>query len=242
MTAMSRVLPFFALMILSVASPCWGGVNVERLRCEYQNDPLGIDVTSPRLSWIVRSDERGERQTAYQVLVASSPELLANDHGDLWDTGRVESDQTIHVEYAGKPLATRMRCSWKVRTWDKNGQVSPWSSPASWTMGLLKAEDWGAKWIACGDSAKAAAITPHNGYHSEFAASADTVKWVAIDLGEDRKIDAVQLDPARPYDYPPDTPGFLFPIRFKIEVAQQADFSDAKPWSIRRQPTWRTRV
>ena len=73
-----------------------------------------------------------------------------------------------------------------------------------------------------------AEITPHNGYHSEFASSADTVKWVAIDLGEDRKIDAVQLDSARPYDYSPDTPGFLFPVRFKIEAAGKADFSDAK--------------
>ena len=94
-------------MLVGVAGSCWAGVNVERLRCEYLNDPLGIDVTEPRLSWIVQSDERGQKQTAYQVLVASTPELLANDQGDLWDSGRVESDQTIHVEYAGKPLVSR---------------------------------------------------------------------------------------------------------------------------------------
>jgi alpha-L-rhamnosidase len=225
---MRRILAISALVTLFVAAgQCWGGVTVDRPRCEYLNDPQGIDVLKPRLSWIVRSDERGEKQTAYQVLVASSPELLTDDKGDLWDSGRVDSDQTIHIEYAGKPLGTRMRCYWKVRAWDKAGQASPWSKPATWTMGLLKPEDWGAKWITTGDLRKVPAVTPHNGYHSDFAASADVVKWVAIDLGKSQKIDAVELDPARPYDYP-DTPGFLFPVRFKIEVAEKADFSDAK--------------
>ena len=230
-TTMSKTSPFFAvaLLIARAAGQCWAGVTADRLRCEYRNDPLGIDVTKPRLSWIVKSDERGEKQTAYQVLAASTPEALADDQGDLWDSGRVDSDQTLHVEYAGKPLAARMRCYWKVRIWDKDGQPSPWSRPATWTMGLLKPSDWGdAKWIALGGPPAGGPITPHNGYHSEFAASADVTKWVAIDLGEDRTIDAVELDPARPYDYSPDTPGFLFPVRFKIEAAGKADFSDAK--------------
>ena len=117
-------------LLICAAGQCWAGVTADRLRCEYQNDPLGIDVTKPRLSWIVKSDERGQKQTAYQVLVASTPETLANDQGDLWDSGRVDSDRTIHVEYAGKPLGRRMRCFWKVRVWDKDGQPSPWSEPA----------------------------------------------------------------------------------------------------------------
>jgi alpha-L-rhamnosidase len=129
------------------------------LRCEYLADPLGIDVTKPRLGWVIeereqRSDVRGQRQTAYQVLVASSEELLAKDHGDLWDTGKVESDQSIQVEYAGKALESRMRCYWKVRVWEGglsgSGLTvhgSDWSKPGMWSMGLLTPEDWQAKWI-----------------------------------------------------------------------------------------------
>ncbi len=215
-------------LFLGLVSSCFAGWNVDRLRCEYQNDPQGIDVTRPRFNWIVLSDERGQKQSAYQLLVASTPETLAKDQGDLWDSGKVVSGQTIHVEYAGKPLTSRMQCFWKVRAWDKNGQPSAWSKPALWTMGLLKKEDWGdAKWIAFHDPAAPAPVLPHNGYHSQIAASADTAKWVAVDLGRECTIDAVQLHPARPFDFA-DTPGFLFPVRFKIETANKADFSDAK--------------
>jgi alpha-L-rhamnosidase len=227
---MNKMSSFCALAIVIYAvGHVWAGATADRLRCEYQNDPLGIDVAKPRLSWIVNSDERGQKQTTYQILAASTLETLAENRGDLWDSGRVDSDRTIHVEYAGKPLAARRRCYWKVRIWDKDGQPSPWSRPAMWTMGLLTKSDWGdAKWIALADAPNAQPHTPHNGYHSEFATSADAVKWVAVDLGNDGTIDAVALVPARPYDYSPDTPGFLFPLRFRIEAALKADFSDAK--------------
>ena len=97
---------------------------------------------------------RGAKQTAYQVLVASSPEHLAADQGDLWDSGKVVSDQSIHVAYAGKPLESRMQCYWKVRAWDKDGQPSAWSQPAQWSMGLLKPDDWQAKWIRVAESTR----------------------------------------------------------------------------------------
>jgi len=125
--------------------------DVANLRCEYRENPLGIDLPKPRLSWIIESTDRGERQTAYQVLVASSEKLLKKDKGDLWDSGKVESDQSVHVKYAGKPLESRMPCYWKVRVWtvDSGFRVrgSGWSKPALWSMGLLKPEDWSAKWI-----------------------------------------------------------------------------------------------
>jgi alpha-L-rhamnosidase len=129
--------------------------TVTDLRCEYLKDPLGIDVTKPRLNWIITSSQRGEKQTAYQVLVASSKALLAADTGDLWDSGKVVSDQSVHVEYAGKPLASRQRCYWKVRVWTSAAvqeslsaeEPTKWSLPALWTMGLLKPEDWPAEWI-----------------------------------------------------------------------------------------------
>ena len=122
-------------------------VRVQQLRCEYLKDPMGIDVLKPRLSWQLVSTLRGQKQAAYQLLVASSRDQLEKNVGDLWDSGKVESDQSIHVEYAGKPLASRLRCFWKVRVWDKENKASQWSKAARWSMGLLKSEDWTAKWI-----------------------------------------------------------------------------------------------
>jgi len=134
------LIPFTAIHAANVANP----------RCEYLKDPLGIDVAKPRLSWVMDGGERGQKQAAYQVLVASTPEQLAKDQGDLWDSGKVDSDQSIQVEYAGKPLASRTPCHWKVRVWDKDGKASKWSKPALWAMGLTKPEDWTAKWIKPG--------------------------------------------------------------------------------------------
>jgi len=121
------------------------------LRCEYLSNPSGIDANPPRLSWKLqplRPKQRGLRQTAYQVLVASTKEALQREQAELWDSGRVSRSQSIHVPYQGKPLCSRMRCWWKVRVWDEHGRVSPWSRPAFWSMGLLKKEDWNdARWI-----------------------------------------------------------------------------------------------
>lgn len=202
-----------------------GTLAVGHLRCEYLSNPQGIDVLQPRLSWVLSSKERGQEQTAYRVLVASSAASLAAGKADLWDSGKIASDQTIHVVYRGKPLRTRMQCFWKVQVWDANGKMSQSKEPAFWSMALLKPADWQAKWIAAPGHDER--IMPHNGYHSEFADSPDTAKWVAIDLGEQRAIDAVVLHPARAYDWSSDIPGFLFPLRFKIEAALSPDFSDA---------------
>src|SRR5688572_30524564 len=130
-------------------APAQGLVPVN-LRCEYLLEPLGIDQAAPRLSWELRSGEparRGQKQVAYQVLVASSEVHLAGGQADLWDSGRVESDATNQVVYAGKPLASRQQCFWKVRTWNERGEESPWSQPARWSTGLLKPSDWSADWI-----------------------------------------------------------------------------------------------
>lgn len=124
-----------------------GTLSPKHLRCEYAVDPLGADVEHPRLYWTVSSDVRGDRQTAYQILVASSADLLAQEKGDLWDSGKVESDATTHVEYAGRPLKTSQQVFWKVRVWDQQGTPSAWSKPATWTMGVLRRDDWKAKWI-----------------------------------------------------------------------------------------------
>ena len=119
----------------------------EYLRCEYLINPLGIDALNPRLSWIVKSEDRGQKQTAYQIIVASREDLLNKEEGDLWDTGKISSDQTCHIIYGGKALSSQIYCYWKVKVWDKDDKPSDYSEPSFWSMGLLNPSDWKASWI-----------------------------------------------------------------------------------------------
>jgi alpha-L-rhamnosidase len=118
-----------------------------RLRCEYLSNPLGIDATRPRLSWWAVDDRPAEIQTGYHLLAATSADLLAVDHGDLWDTDKVESQQTLNIEYRGRPLSSGQRVWWKIRSYDSDGLSSNWSEPAFFELGLLATEDWRARWI-----------------------------------------------------------------------------------------------
>ncbi len=130
--------------------PGWDLLLAMDLRCEYRANPLGIDTPNPRLSWCLKDGcpkfigRPGARQSAYQVLVASSPQALK---GDLWDSGKIVSDRSVHVPYAGKPLASRQTCFWKVRVWNEFDHVSPWSETARWTIGLLDAGEWEGAYI-----------------------------------------------------------------------------------------------
>ncbi len=136
-----------AVAMLSTLSP-GQAAEVTNLRCENLKDPLGIDVVRPGLSWRIEAQGvRGLMQTTYQVLVASSEKLLKEDKADLWDSKKVISDQSNNIEYKGKPLKSRMKCFWKVKVWDTDGKVSEWSRAGSWTMGILKPEDWKGTWI-----------------------------------------------------------------------------------------------
>ncbi|MDB6018459.1 MAG: Alfa-L-rhamnosidase [Pedosphaera sp.] len=144
---MNFLKPTLALGAVLLAGICPAAIVTENLRCEYLHAPLGIDAASPRLDWIVSSSRRGELQTAYQVLVASTEKLLDDDKGDLWDSGKVASDESCQIAYAGKPLVSRQDCFWKVRIWDRDGDPSVWSQNARWQMGLLQPSDWGAEWI-----------------------------------------------------------------------------------------------
>jgi alpha-L-rhamnosidase len=132
---------------LTLTSPSFAAMRPVNLTCEYLVNPLGIDALPPRLSWQLVSDKRDQRQSAYQILVASSEEKLRRNRGDLWDTGKVSSREQLHIEYAGKPLRSGQRCYWKVRVWDQEDRSSNYSPPANWEMGLLSPQDWHGKWI-----------------------------------------------------------------------------------------------
>jgi alpha-L-rhamnosidase len=127
------------------------GITPVELRCEYTVEPLAVEAEKPRLSWQLSSQERDQRQAAYQILVASSESNLTADKGDKWDSGRVESNRSVNVPYGGKKLNSTEACCWKVRVWDKSGKPSAWSKPAVFEMGLLSPDDWRGQWIGLGE-------------------------------------------------------------------------------------------
>ena len=120
--------------------------QITNLICEYRTNPLGIDVTAPRLGWQMQTERSGARQTAYRILVASDPAGLREGKADLWDSGKIESDQSVHVVYAGKQLGSRQRVYWRVTVWDEKGDATQ-SESAWFESGILRRKDWKAKWI-----------------------------------------------------------------------------------------------
>ena len=121
-------------------------ISVTNLRCEMLTNPLGIDVKEPRLSWMLNSTQRNVQQTAYLIIVSSSKEKLSKDDGDVWNSGKINSSQSIHIKYSGKELQSGKAYFWKVRSFTNKGETT-WSEPANWSMGLLNKTDWKAKWI-----------------------------------------------------------------------------------------------
>jgi alpha-L-rhamnosidase len=133
--------------------PAQGRLAVSGLRVEYLTDPLGIDVPRPRLSWRIASDARNTMQTAYQLQVGLTASTVDRGSGLLWDSGRIASDASVFVDYAGPPLESRTRYYWRLRVWDSNGRVSRWSPIAYWETGFFHAADWTARWIGPAPSA-----------------------------------------------------------------------------------------
>ncbi len=144
-----HILPLTLLLAATTAPSAVLAASLSpvHLRCEYRENPVGIDETVPRLSWQCVGEGRGLRQKAYQIRVAASREALKQGRGDLWDSGKVETDRSTQVIYRGRPLPSGTRCYWQVRLWDQGGKVSAYSKPAYWEMGLVKPGDWSAKWI-----------------------------------------------------------------------------------------------
>lgn len=135
--------PFSLLANRGVQSP----ITFTDLKCEYAVNPIAIDTHQPKFSWIAESKGRGGLQTSYQILVSENLENLDKNRGEVWDSGKVKSDNSVHVRYTGTALESGKKYFWKVKIWGENQNVSDWSAPATFEMGLLKEQDWEGKWI-----------------------------------------------------------------------------------------------
>ncbi len=141
-----------ALLLITGCTDSKHEITLYDLRCENLTDPLGTGTALPRLSWKIRSDLNGKSQQAYQILVSSDGKSLTESDADLWNTGKILSSASVLVPYKGKELSSRSLCYWKVRVWDEKDNVLEWSSHASFSVGLLSAEDWTADYIGMRDA------------------------------------------------------------------------------------------
>src|SRR5215470_3374988 len=166
----------FCGQVILMAASSASSLKPVVLQCEYLRDPAGIDEIRPRLTWRVDASANNRRQSAYQILVASDAKLLAAGQADLWDSGKVDKDETVNIVYEGKPLGSRQVCFWKVKVWDQAGTASDWSEPAKWSMGLLKPEDWSSRYISYRDPSPvfkdtaALYLPPARQYRKSFSA------------------------------------------------------------------------
>lgn len=233
-----------SLLVLWTSAKGAEMVTVSRTRCAVHDTLVtGEPGVAPSFSWQVTALTRGWYQAAYQVQVASTATALRDGSADLWDSGRVGSGESLHVPYAGKSLKSARGVYWRVRVWGRDGSGTEFSAPQRFDTGLLAPGDWqGSQWIGLErplvvheqEKAGAKKVASRNGYHSGLGEAVNTRdvdsenKWVMVDLGESLRFDRVQLYPAVPYDYKPRTPGFGFPVRFRIEASDSPAFLDAR--------------
>ncbi|WP_167608285.1 glycoside hydrolase family 78 protein [Maribellus sediminis] len=156
---------FLSIAFFSFSGKC--ETNPVKLICEYHENPIGIDVVQPRLSWQLQSTENDVLQTAYQIRVAGSEKAL-NGKKLIWDSGKIESDQSVNVVYNGPAIKSMERAWWQVRVWDNKNKLSKWSEPAYWEMGILEPAQWTASWITSRDPEKSKTSLPVHYLRSEF--------------------------------------------------------------------------
>ncbi|HEX8428536.1 family 78 glycoside hydrolase catalytic domain [Hymenobacter sp.] len=161
---MHKFLPIFLVLLLTACGilnshPAQAAnLTPTNLRCDSRENPLGVEEAKPRLSWQLESSKRGQRQSAYQVLVTAEAN---GKNTTIWDSGKISTDQSIQVPYAGQPLQAARHYTWRVKVWDQAGKASDWSKPATWQMGLLSKADWGAaQWIALAELPATQRVAP----------------------------------------------------------------------------------
>ncbi|MCU4742577.1 alpha-L-rhamnosidase [Natronoglomus mannanivorans] len=230
-------------------------VDLVDLRVDGESEPL--DASSrPRFSWRADATERGAAQTAYRILVARSREALEAGRGDLWDSGRVSSSTATSVAYDGLALSSNADYYWTVRIWDEAGRPSEWADVSPFSTTLEDGREWEGEWIGyrpgVGDSNGYQSRWRSAGGEGGTAdgnSGAGEPEWVQVDLGEVRPIDRLDLHPAEPFDgpttpdgmavsaqfshdtevdHPQGAGGFGFPVRYRVDVATDADFADAE--------------
>lgn len=175
-------LKFYLSLLILFSNLNISAIEIESLKCEFAENPLWIESSHPHLSWVLSSTQKGDKQTAYEIRVASSPELLKSESSDYWNSGKVLSDKSQYISYSGKALSSDTRYYWMVRVWDINGNPSSWSSINMWNT-TLNDKDWNAKWIGAIHQ-KDAHLPKGNIYHTpglkkELAALWDNVAPLA---------------------------------------------------------------
>lgn len=175
-TKMKQVKHFLMILLFSTISLFLNAkTQVVKPVCEYHKNPIGIDVKKPRFSWQLLCDEQNVMQIAYEIRVAESVKNLDLKSRLTWASGKVESGKSVNVEYGGPALKSMQRAYWQVRVWDNKGNVTKWSEPAFWEMGILEPGSWSASWITLKDEKKAERSLPAHYYRNEFS----TLKKIA---------------------------------------------------------------
>lgn len=139
-------------LLLTNCSPGGNSSNVRSLGIEHLANPIGLDKTSPRFSWIYVDETRGAAQSAYRIIVSSNPKKLESEEGDLWDSEKINSSETINIRYEGEQLESTKKYYWRLRVWGRDGESAQWSDVQHFQMGLLNPDDWQAQWITTPDS------------------------------------------------------------------------------------------
>ncbi|MDQ8179409.1 family 78 glycoside hydrolase catalytic domain [Pelagicoccus sp. SDUM812005] len=196
-------------------------LSIYDLRTDDRVDPLGIDSVAPRLSWKLESRRRNVKQRAYRILVASDRASLEPGKADLWDSGKVFSNEQYGIGYEGEALDSGQQVYWSVKVWDDAGLATDWATAATWTSGALDGEAWGeAKWVT--HPRWLEEKRDHLGYRSRSAESVDTPKWIEIDLGKAYAVDEVVLHALRHTV----AERLGFPTEFKVALSEDAAFSE----------------
>ncbi|KIQ18551.1 alpha-rhamnosidase [Flavobacterium sp. MEB061] len=138
---------FIIITLISFSAKAQNKISVTNLQCEMLNNPEGIDVVKPRLSWQINADVNDVKQTAYQIIVASTLENLNSNNADLWDSGKIENDESVNIIYKGKKLDDKQNAFWKVTVWTNKGEIQS-KEKANFSMGILNYADWkSTRWI-----------------------------------------------------------------------------------------------
>ena len=148
------------------------------LTCNYKTNPVGIGTLQPHLSWVIKSTGYNIRQKAFRIIISDNNRSIGEGKGDIWDSGKIASEESIQFKYKGPPLKPSVKYYWRIKVWDNKGNVSDWSSIATWQMGLLSSSDWSpALWIAFDEIPESRKIIPaaHLGGKPEWGKLLDTL-------------------------------------------------------------------